>query len=199
MYLQGDTPQSIEKSIYYLKKNCPIIAPCDTIYGFLGKVFTAQERIRDIKGRSEDKPFLIITKKDSVSQFSSQTIPQWVNNLWPCPLTVVVFSSKWYQKHHNGLKTVALRVPSDKWLQTLLEKIPFSLYSTSVNRSGQPFLNDFDQIVKEFEKDVPLIVRSNGETKNQMPSTIVDLTTYPYKVLRKGALLIPQALLECTN
>lgn len=199
MHLLNDNPISIQKSIYYLKKNYPIIAPCDTIYGFLGKVHSASSAIKAIKGRGEDKPFLIVAKREDISKISSQKIPAWVDELWPAPLSVIVSASTWYKKHHGGQQTVAVRVPNDLWLSSLLEKIPFPLYSTSVNRSGCPPLNDFDSIVKEFDNEVPLIVQNKSQTGMGVPSTIVDLTVFPYKVVRMGAIQITDEQLNRVN
>ena len=46
------------------------------------------------------------------------------------------------------------------------------MYSTSVNRSGSPVLENESEIVKEFEDEVDLIVL-DGNKNNALPSTIV--------------------------
>jgi len=85
---------------------------------------------------------------------------------------------------------VALRVPADPRLRSLLERLDRPLYSTSVNRSGQPALWRVADILGEFEAAVDLVVDA-GDLPGRLPSTIVDVSRRPFRILRQGALSIP--------
>ena len=63
------------------------------------------------------------------------------------------------------------------------------IYSTSVNRSGQPVLTGINEISREFENDVALIV-DDGDCKTSIPSTIVRIDDGEVVVVRKGAVEI---------
>src|SRR5208337_3280331 len=99
---------------------------------------------------------------------------------WPGPLTLV------FPAHEGG--TVALRVPDFRFLKELLEAVGSPLYSTSVNRAGASPLHTVEEMRREFEGVVDLIYDS-GDLPPGPPSTLVDVTSRPCKVLRPGALL----------
>lgn len=164
-----------------------VIMPCDTIYGIVGIYPSSENRIRDLKGRDENKPFLILIKKEWISRFTKLKIKQYFIDLWPGPLTLIV----------PGLKgiTVALRVPDDKRLQNILLQLDKPLYSTSVNKSGHASLNTANDIEEEFGSDVELFV-NEGDLTDGKPSTIIDLTTNPNKIIRQGSCLIDMEQLK---
>jgi len=94
-----------------------------------------------------------------------------------------------------GEGSVALRVPADPRLRLLLQRLDRPLYSTSVNRSGQPALWRITDILGEFETGVDLVVDA-GDLPGRLPSTIVDVSQHPFRVLRQGALSIPPEALR---
>lgn len=167
-------------------QNLPIIAPCDTIYGFIGRVPFSEEAIRQIKGREENKPFLILINRSDISAFSDQSLPESILSYWPGALTVIVRSNQEWQE--RGLKTIALRYPNDPWLLQLMESVQTPLYSTSCNRSGNPVLREVKKIIAEFEADLPLIVEA-GDCIG-VASTVIDCSVVPYRIVREGAVKI---------
>ncbi len=85
--------------------------------------------------------------------------------------------------------TVAFRCPGDEWLRTVIERCGAPLYSTSVNRSGSPVLETFDEIKAEFEEEADVIV-DDGDKKGSLPSTLILLEEDGFKILRQGAVKI---------
>jgi len=54
-----------------LENDKVIVLPTDTIYGFSGKINTTKEKIQAIKGREENKPFIVLIEKpEDISLFS---------------------------------------------------------------------------------------------------------------------------------
>ena len=171
-----------------LSNNGVLIMPCDTIYGIVCNSGPAEERIRDIKGRDNDKPFInLIPSSDYVSRLSGDKIDNTILSLWPGPLTLVL----------NSLSggTVALRVPEDDFLRKILGLTGVPMVSTSVNRSGNPPLNSISDIISAFEKDVDMII-DGGDLLHSVPSTIVDMTVKPHKILRQGKCVFPDFFLR---
>jgi len=165
-----------------------VIMPCDTIYGIVGRAPDTEKRIRAAKGRGETNPFLMLIESErDVGRLSDMELDRGVAALWPGPLTVVI------QARAGG--TVAVRVPSDQSLRRLIGRVGAPLYSTSVNRSGQPSLAIIAEIVREFEHRVDLIV-DGGDIPGREPSTLLDVTTRPFRILREGACKVPPALLR---
>ncbi len=105
---------------------------------------------------------------------------------WPGPLTIIVNNKN---ESLDGLKTIAFRCPGDEWLRNIIAGTGAPIYSTSVNRSGNPVLDTEAAIKAEFEKDVDLIVL-DGDKKSAVPSTIVSVAGGEVKVLRQGAVKI---------
>jgi L-threonylcarbamoyladenylate synthase len=167
-----------------LKGGGVAILLCDTIYGIVGISPESEERIRDIKGRERNKPFiLLIPDAGWLPRFTSTELPQTLQHIWPAKLTMIL-------PHRKG-GTLALRVPEDSSLRSIVKDLDRPLVSTSVNRGGEPPLNRIDEIIAEFESDVDLIVDS-GDHEGGIPSTIVDVTTTPYRILRQGAVKIDE-------
>lgn len=173
---------SIKKCVESLQKNKVVIIPTDTVYGFSGIVNeSANARIKEIKGRGENKPFIqLIANPSDIFKYTSDKIPEKLLSYWPGPLTIIVNDNRLENK------TTAFRCPGDKWLRDIISKCEFPLYSTSVNRSGSPVLENESEIVKEFEDEVDLIVL-DGNKNNALPSTIVSFNNGEIKILRKGA------------
>ncbi len=187
MVLNKDDPDLSAALLPVLRRNAPIILPCDTIYGIVGAVPGAEARIRALKGRVEYKPFLeLIPDPARLADFTTQTVPAQILSYWPGPLTIIV-----RRKGEQG--NVALRVPRDKLLTSLLTELGSPLYSTSVNVSGREFLWRIDEIVSAFENKVEIIV-DGGDLPDNLPSTIVDLTASPSRLVRQGAVILPEDL-----
>lgn len=165
-----------------LKEGKLLILPTDTVYGFSGIIGETEDLIRKIKGRKEDKPFIVLLSEPSkLKELSDDTIPESLLKFWPGPLTVIVRSKI------APLSTVAVRCPGDPWLRDVIAFAGKPIYSTSVNRSGMPLLATQKEILDEFEDEVSLVVL-DGDLKNPVPSTIVSLCEGGFNVIRKGAL-----------
>ncbi len=158
------------------------IIPCDTIYGIVGVDPEAEHRIRALKGRGEDRPFLrLVADASWVRALTGADAPARLARYWPGPLTLVLPLSA------GG--TLALRVPAAAWLRELVAGLGRPLLSTSVNRSGHPSLWRVSDIEAEFGRDVDMVL-DGGDLPDAQPSTIVDATVRPYRVLRQGALVV---------
>jgi L-threonylcarbamoyladenylate synthase len=183
MILKKSENISIKKTVDMLQKNNIVIIPTDTVYGFSGLVPTTDSKIRYIKGREETKPFIqLISAPDDILSLTDSIIPQKLLDLWPGALTLIV-------KNLHDKGTTAYRCPGDAWLRAIISQCKCPLYSTSVNRSGMPILDTIDSIVAEFSQEVSLII-DDGNKKNALPSTIIDVTNATIKILRQGSVKI---------
>ncbi|HUX22703.1 MAG TPA: L-threonylcarbamoyladenylate synthase [Spirochaetia bacterium] len=189
MVLKRSDPQLPDRLLPLLSRGGVTILPCDTIYGFVGRVPETEARIRAIKGRGETNPFLVlIGSVVQAEDLAAGPIDKEVTKLWPGPLTVVI-------RTRDG--TLAVRYPDDPFLTEIIRSLDGPVYSTSVNRTGSAPLWRINEIVAEFESDVDMIV-DDGDFPAGLPSTILDITTSPYRILRQGAFQVPRNLLERT-
>ena len=190
---------SIQTTADTLKRGGIVIIPTDTVYGFSGIVdlksagttaFETDAKIRAIKGRAETKPLIqLIAKPEDLRLYTDDEIPDSLLSKWPGALTIIVHIKKDSPLADTAIPatgTVAFRCPGDAWLREIITLCNAPVFSTSVNRSGQPVLDTTDAITSEFQNDVDLII-DDGDKKGALPSTLVALENGEVKILRQGS------------
>ena len=123
---------------------------------------------------------LIATPQD-LAKYTSDNVPASLLQKWPGALTIIV--------NDNRGGTTAFRCPGDEWLREIIARCGAPVFSTSVNRSGQPVLDTTNSIISEFANETDLII-DDGDKKGALPSTLVALENGTVKVLRQGSVLI---------
>ena len=199
-------PTSIEAAADTLKRGGIVIIPTDTVYGFSGIVdlkstgtttpaYETDAKIRAIKGRAETKPLIqLIAKPEDLRLYTDDEIPDTLLSKWPGALTIIVHIKKDSPLAASAIPesgTVAFRCPGDAWLREIIARCEAPVFSTSVNRSGQPVLDTTATITSEFENEVDLII-NDGDKKGALPSTLVAIENGQVKILRQGSVKIEE-------
>ena len=157
--------------------------PTDTIYGLHAVADSdSVARIVEIKGRDENKPFVIIAASAEQARSLGVVVPALLCDLWPAPLTAIL---------RRGDSTVAVRVPDLAWLRSLLQRTG-PLVSTSANRAGQSPITFPEDLKREMFDAIDGVV--DGGRREGKASTIVDFTGDEPRILREGDLLFTQNL-----
>ena len=191
MTINKNDENSISLTSDILKKGGIVILPTDTVYGFSGITgdFSTDNKIRAIKGRAENKPLIqLIANPEDIFKYTDDKIPEELISKWPGSLSIIVHL-KPELPEYKIQQTVAFRCPGDDWLRKIISECNKPIYSTSVNRSGQPVLDEENSICSEFEKDCDLVVL-DGDKKNACPSTLVSIENGEIKILRQGSVKI---------
>jgi L-threonylcarbamoyladenylate synthase len=103
---------------------------------------------------------------------------------WPGPLTIVARRHPEADLHlGDGSSTVGVRCPDHDLVGAILAEVG-PMATTSANRSGQPTPTTAMEAADALGGD--LLVLDGGRCEGS-PSTVVDLTTDPARVLRPGA------------
>jgi L-threonylcarbamoyladenylate synthase len=180
------------KSVAAAAKGCKIVAfPTDTVYG-LGStalIKAAARRIYQIKERPSIKPLPIFVH-------SIEAAKQWVKwtataddlakKHWPGAMTLVLKTSEQGRLlTFPEYQTLAIRVPNHPLLLKIIETSGVPWVQTSANKSGQPSLNDGDEVAKAFDGVVDWIIDA-GKTPG-VESTIVDAVDAAPRIIRQGA------------
>jgi tRNA threonylcarbamoyl adenosine modification protein (Sua5/YciO/YrdC/YwlC family) len=152
------------------------------------------ERILRAKGRFEQhKPLLVLFAEPAQLDALGVTAPPGVLErflrLWPAPLTVVV-PLRTPLPASLGAPNLGIRVPSDETLRRLLARVG-PVTGTSANRSGQRARVDPEEVVEVFGREIDVLV-DGGFTPGGLPSTLVDATADPPRLLRAGAFAWPE-------
>jgi L-threonylcarbamoyladenylate synthase len=164
------------------------LLPTDTIYG-LHAVATddrAVERIGEIKGRDDSKPYVVIAS--GLEQLvdlgieASADVLRALNEIWPAPLTAIL-PLRDPIAASRGRSTLAVRIPDLAWLNQLTS-MTGPLVSTSANRAGEPPVEGPDQLAAELQERIDAIVDAGIRTGE--PSAILDLTGAEPRFLREG-------------
>ena len=136
----------------------------------------------------------MIAEPEDIYRYTDEVLPDQLLALWPGALTVIVPLKKILITGESEVTTVAFRCPGDGWLRQIIKAVGKPIYSTSVNRSGQPVLSSVLEIDKEFGGEVKLIV-DGGSTENALPSTLVKFEKGKCIILRQGDVCIPRSML----
>jgi L-threonylcarbamoyladenylate synthase len=162
------------------------IIPTDTLYGIvaLEQCTASVRRIYDIKNRSRSKPFIrLIGSIETLRNYTQQPLPVQLRRNWPGPLTIL------FRDLEGG--TVGIRCPDDPFLGDLFGLLGNrGIVAPSANISGEEDICDCEVLTATFDGKVDLIVCREGALAARRASTIVDITTKPWRIVRQGAVRI---------
>jgi L-threonylcarbamoyladenylate synthase len=175
--VDGEPPVDVLDEIAdVLRTGGVALLPTDTIYGLhaVAANESAVARIRSMKERGDDKPFVIIASSVEQLEKLGATIPDALREIWPAPLTAILASDE---------KTIAARVPDLAWLRSLLDRTG-PLVSTSANRSGEPPITTPEMLAYDLLEALDALL--DAGLREGQPSTIVDFTGDEPSVVREG-------------
>lgn len=171
----------------------------DTFYGLGADPFNAAavERIRELKGREGDKPILLlISDVNQIERLLTERSTEFTNlaeKFWPGPLTIVCKATTDLPEGITaGTGTVGVRLPADTRVRDLVRECGGTLTATSANPAGGDPARSAEDVKGYFPEGLDLII-DGGQVTAIEPSTVVDATTSPPRVVREGA--IPASLI----
>lgn len=174
------------------------VYPTDTIYGFGANPFNqdALTKITFIKRRSIKRKFILLAADiDMVLkhvELVHESHADFLISLWPNPISVVLKLNSYFRDIMES-ETIAFRIPNHKFCRKLLNDINMPLVSTSVNRSDEPEMNDFNQISQEFNHEIDAIFYSEKAPLN-IASTVIDLTGQNPRLIREGMISFQEVM-----
>ena len=183
-----------------LRRRGIVVMRSDTVYGLHGVAPATGARLTALKGRPDGKPLLVLLADGrSAETITGTAPPAALAGLWPGPLTIVLpVAEPAPTPVAAGARSLAVRVPADPALRAIIAAVGAPLYSTSANRTGEPPLGDPAALRAAFGSSVELIV-DEGPVAAAVPSTIVDVTVSPPRVLRAGAVAVTAAQLSAAG
>ncbi|MCX5778811.1 MAG: L-threonylcarbamoyladenylate synthase [Elusimicrobia bacterium] len=187
-----DSLRAIETAVGILKKGGVVVIPTDTVYGLAASAFdrAAQKKIYRLKGRSYRKPLIImppdIPSAECLCVISADA-RRLMKKFWPGPLTLIVPTTPLGQMVMGGRKDAGVRIPDHPVVLKLLAGCNCPLVTTSANPSSQPSAVSAGAAKNYFFSKVDLII-DGGPSGSAAPSTVLDMTHFPYTVVREGCL-----------
>lgn len=190
--------QDIEKVIEDLKSGKVIAIKTDTVYGLICDASNVEacDKIYKIKRREKRKPLAIFVKAvDEVKKYVLETelsdkVLNIMKKYWPGPLTIIFKKKENVFDHITyGIDSIGIRMPNDKFLSDILNKIDSPLAQTSCNISGEAEYKSATEIENKLGNEVDVIV-DGGEIKDTKASTIIAINNNSIEVIREGTIKI---------
>ncbi|MGE5414481.1 MAG: L-threonylcarbamoyladenylate synthase, partial [Syntrophomonadaceae bacterium] len=164
--------------------------PTETFYGLAADPLSGQgvRRVLALKGRDSDKPLLVLfSSREQLVRLGVTASDELLDRcfaIWPAPLTVVLPLSRPIPAS-LGTSSLGVRLPAHDALRALLARTG-PVTGTSLNRSGEPPCADADSAARVAPEEIDVLVDA-GKTPGGLPSTLVDATVSPPRLLRAGA------------
>ena len=171
-------------------KNGKVVAfPTETVYG-LGVKFGSVEALdllMEAKNREYSKAItLMVANKQEIENYAyvSHDAKKIISRFMPGMLTLV-FKKKENvdSKMTNGKETIGIRIPDNDFVLSLLKEAGPMLV-TSANLSNHPNTTSTKEVLEQLDGRIDLIV--DGETKDSIASTVIDVSGKDIKILREG-------------
>jgi len=177
------TDKFYRQIIRVLEKSGVVALPTDTVYGFAvnGTSPDAVRKLNNIKGRHE-KPYTLFLPKNKIEQYAIISKRKIIEYFIPGTLTIIL--KKKIEISLPGItEKIGIRIPRVDFIIKLLSMYNKPLAVTSANLAGQSPLTDASEIPEKFV-EIELVV-DGGRLKSKA-STVIDLTTAPPIIKRKG-------------
>ncbi|MCX7879922.1 MAG: L-threonylcarbamoyladenylate synthase [Ignavibacteria bacterium] len=192
--IHSKTPErrKLQKVCEALYEGSVIIYPTDT--GFtLGCALEnkdAIQKIRQIRNIPEDKALTFLCSSlENISQFAkvSNQAFKALKKLIPGPYTFILPASKEVPRFAQDpkRKTAGIRVPNHTLSQALLEELGSPIISISAKIEGFEYSHP-EELLEKFLPLVDVAVKTD-EYNFTGESTVIDMTTDEFKIIRPGA------------
>ena len=174
----------IKKVAGIIREGGIVALPTDTVYGLAGCIDKKSviDRLYEIKVRAKNKPFSLAVHNvnkiiDNYFDFLPPFGYRLMEKFWPGALTIVYYS--------HGDDKIGIRVPSNAITNEVLAELNMPVYLPSANISGDKDAVSASEVESVFDGKIDLIV-DGGDCIYSKPSTVLDLTLNPFKILREG-------------
>jgi L-threonylcarbamoyladenylate synthase len=181
-----------------LNRNGVIAVPTETFFGLAVHPFQeeALDRLFALKGRAPEKPVLVLVDGPARLPQVVREVPAVATRLmarfWPGPLTIIFLGHPHLSRRlTGGTGTIGVRQPRHALTCRLISALGHPITGTSANRSGRPPLTRAAEVAQEFGEGVDLILEA-GPCPGGLPSTIVDVTDSPPRLVRAGAIAVAE-------
>ncbi len=185
---------AVQRASDVLHRGGLVIFPTETVYGLAADALSeeAVRRVWEVKGRSWDKPLPVQVADVDSLRLLWREVPEdlitLIRALMPGPLTLVYWRSALVPDVVTaGADTAGVRIPDHPVALALLRAFGRPIVAPSANLSGEEPPSRVEDISPRLLEQVDLVIDAGG-TGGGVPSTVLDVTTRPARVLRAGAL-----------
>ncbi len=170
------------------------IIPTDSVYAVVGDFMNPKslKKLAEIKKESikEAEFSFLFTNLSQVSEYTQSvggSTFKFMKQCFPGPYTLVLESNiTLARKLGQKRKTIGVRLPDNEIVRALAEEIGRPLASASLHHDDEllQYPTDPDEIVANYAHKVDFVI--NGGWGDNIPSTVIDLTTPTPTLIRAG-------------
>ena len=192
---QNPDARKVAQAVDVLSKGGLIITPTDTIYALACDLYhyKAFEKICRMKDVRPDKAnfSLLCSDLSNISNFTrpfDRSIYKLMNRALPGPYTFILdASSEVPSVFRSRKKTIGLRIPNNKIVLDLIEKLGHPLVVTSIHDIDEirGYPTDPEEIDEIYGSQVELVI--DGGAGKIKASTVIDCTGDSPVITREGA------------
>lgn len=194
----GEVRAAIPPTVAHLQGGGLLAYPTETVYGVGSRARDADVRaLAALKGRRREKPFLLLVSDRAMAEAQGLAFNTAADALarafWPGPLSLVLpgGGGRLPDLLRGPEGGIAVRWTSHGGIAALVAALGEPLTSTSANRPGESPGAGAEAIARDFAGAVDegrLLVLDGGVLGNRPPSTVVDCTALPARLVREGAI-----------
>ena len=184
---------NIDKIVEIINSSGLVISPTDTVYGIMGDALNKEsiKNVYDVKQRDYKKPLILLMSSiDMIKEYTldiSEDEMNLMKKFYPgCMTLLLKRNSKVDGMICNNGEYVGVRIPDNKDLLSIIEKLGRPVFSTSCNISGNDVVRSVDEIDEEIVSKVDYIY--DGGYIDSVSSTVVRIDNGEAVILREGNL-----------
>ena len=193
-------PEILAQAGDILRRGGLVAYPTETVYGLAASAFVVDSiaRVFDAKGRPYGQPLPVqiadVSEVETLARNVSPRAKDLIADFFPGPLTLIF----WRQPTVSltvtgGGNTVGLRMPDHPVALGVLRAFGAPLVCPSANLTGRRAPMSAADVLEDLDGRVDLVL-DGGPTLDRTPSTVLDVTTEPARLIREGK--ITRAQLE---
>jgi L-threonylcarbamoyladenylate synthase len=193
---RAPTSAALADAVAALRAGRLVAFPTETFYG-LGAAALTPAAIRNIfrvKGRPESKPLLVLVDSIAMAERIAAEIPERARALmarhWPGALTLVLTARAHVPIEVTaGSGTVGVRLSAHPVAQALVRALGQPITAPSANPTGLTPPTTVAGVLAYFPSGIEVALDA-GATPGGAPSTVLDVTVDPPRVVRAGAVQV---------
>jgi len=189
----GSAGSALKEAVAVLRRGGVVAFPTETFYGLGAAALDAGavRRVFEIKGRPEGKPVLVLVDSVPMVEAVALEISPRARALmaahWPGALTLVLRARPEVPVEVTAATaTVGVRLSAHPTARALVTALGLPVTAPSANPSGGTPPTTAAEVLAHFRDRLDLVL-DGGVTAGGQPSTVIDVTVEPPRVLRAGA------------
>jgi L-threonylcarbamoyladenylate synthase len=192
--VESSAPETAARAAATVLRQGGLVAfPTETFYGLGADALApdAVRRVLEVKGRPAGRPLLVLVDSPAMVELVALEVPARAHALiaahWPGPLTLVLRARPHVPAEVTaGSGTVGVRLSAHPIARALVRALGRPVTAPSANPTDATPPTTADQVLDYFRGRIELVL-DGGATTGGEPSTVLDVTLDPPRVIRAGA------------